>query len=120
MARAAAQPARPIAPRGMATASTRIRTPAVPTSRVPASPSASSSDPPAPPVAPGLSELGEGPVQAAARVRRRDAEDAPDLGVREIARELERQQVALAAVKGRQRRPQQDSPERQLDVLVGR
>src|SRR5687767_7033426 len=68
----------------------------------------------------GLSQLRDGAVQARSHVRLRHAEHAGDLAVRESARELERDQVALLAVERRERRPDRLPAERQLRVVLRR
>src|SRR5687768_10866444 len=68
----------------------------------------------------GLSQLRDGSVQAGAGVRLGHAEHACDLGVRESARELERDQVALLPVQRRERRPYALAPQRKLGLILGR
>ena len=68
----------------------------------------------------GLSQLRDGAVQAGAHVRLRHPEHAGDLAVREPARELQRDQVALLAVERRERGADGLAPQRQLRVVLRR
>src|SRR6185503_8307341 len=62
----------------------------------------------------GLSQLRDGAVQAGAHVRLRHAEHARDLRIREPARELQRDQVALPAVERCERRAHDLAPYRHI------
>src|SRR5919112_6629357 len=67
----------------------------------------------------GLSELRDGSVQAGAGIRLGHSEHACDLGVRETAGELERDQVALLSIQRRERRAYGLAPQRELGLVLG-